>query len=169
MAMAMAAPLAVATAGYTAFLFAQAEGRDYWQSPLLLPHLIAQSVVAGAGALLIAGALLDAGRDDMRLLAAILGIGVGASTALIAMEFGVPHVNAHVRRTVELITGGPYRSVFYGGVLLIGALVPLALVAAVFAGDGERWLGPLAAIAALAGLWVYERVWVSAGQDVPLS
>lgn len=169
MAMALTAPLAVAAAGYTAFLFAQAEGRDYWQSPLLLPHLIAQSVVAGAGALLIAGALLDTGRDDMRLLSAILGIGVGASTALIAMEYAVPHVNAHVRKTVELITEGPYRSLYYGGVLLIGALVPLALVVAVFSGDGERWLGALAAVAALAGLWVYERVWVSAGQDVPLS
>jgi Fe-S-cluster-containing dehydrogenase component/formate-dependent nitrite reductase membrane component NrfD len=169
MAMALTAPLAIATAGYTAFLFAQAEGRDYWQSPLLLPHLIAQSVVAGSGALLIAGALLDAGRDDMRLLSAILGIGVAATTALMVMEFGVPHVNAHVKRTVELITGGPYRSLYYGGVLLIGALVPLALVAAVFGGGNERWIGALAAVAALVGLWVYERVWVSAGQDVPLS
>ena len=128
MAATQSSPLAAATAVYTAFLFAQAEGRDYWQSPLLLPHLIAQSVVAGAGALLIAGALLDAGRDDMRLLSAILGIGVAATTALMVMEFGVPHVNAQVKRTVHLITDGPYRSLYYGGVLLIGALVPLTFV-----------------------------------------
>ena len=32
--------VAAATAGYSAFLFGQAEGRDFWQSPLLLPHLL---------------------------------------------------------------------------------------------------------------------------------
>src|SRR5205823_1478058 len=32
--------LGAATAGYSAFLFGQAEGRDFWQSPLLLPHLL---------------------------------------------------------------------------------------------------------------------------------
>ena len=30
-------PAAVMAAGYTAFLFAQAEGRDLWQSPLAVP------------------------------------------------------------------------------------------------------------------------------------
>ena len=36
--------LALATAGYSAFLFGQAEGRDFWQSPLVLPHLIVAAV-----------------------------------------------------------------------------------------------------------------------------
>ena len=40
-----------AGAGYTAFLFGQAEGRDFWQSPLLLPMLLVQAVIAGASAL----------------------------------------------------------------------------------------------------------------------
>src|SRR5262249_59350151 len=31
--------LAAAAAGYSAFLFGQAEGRDFWQSPLVLPQL----------------------------------------------------------------------------------------------------------------------------------
>ena len=35
---------AVMVAGYTAFLFGQAEGRDLWQSPLLFWHLIVQAV-----------------------------------------------------------------------------------------------------------------------------
>src|SRR5262249_58197207 len=30
----------LASAGYSAFLFGQAEGRDFWQSPLVLPHLL---------------------------------------------------------------------------------------------------------------------------------
>src|SRR5690606_17276315 len=32
-------PASVLMAGYTAFLFGQAEGRDLWQSPLLFWHL----------------------------------------------------------------------------------------------------------------------------------
>ena len=43
--------LALGTAGYSALLFGQAEGRDFWQSPLVLPHLIIAAVVAGAAAL----------------------------------------------------------------------------------------------------------------------
>ena len=41
-----AALLAAATAGYTAFLFGQCEGRDLWQTPLLLPTLLAQAALA---------------------------------------------------------------------------------------------------------------------------
>ena len=41
-------PLALATACYTAYLFAQAKARDLWQSPLLAPHLAVQAVLAGA-------------------------------------------------------------------------------------------------------------------------
>ena len=41
--------------GYTAFLFGQCEGRDLWQTPLLLPILLAQAVAAGAGGAGLAG------------------------------------------------------------------------------------------------------------------
>ena len=41
-----AALLAAGTAGYTAYLFGQCEGRDLWQTPLLLPVLLAQAVAA---------------------------------------------------------------------------------------------------------------------------
>ena len=48
------AALAAATAGYSAFLFGQAEGRDFWQSRLVLPHLVVSAFVAGCAALLLA-------------------------------------------------------------------------------------------------------------------
>ena len=167
--MALSIPLAAASAGYTAFLFAQAEGRDSWQSPMLLPHLLVQAGVAGAAILLIGGGLLGADDGDLRVLAGVLAGAVVLSAALLLMEYSVPHVNAHVRKTVDLITHGPYRSTLLGGVLLLGTLVPVALVALMFAIDAYALLGALAGVAALAGLWLYERMWVSAGQDVPLS
>jgi Fe-S-cluster-containing dehydrogenase component/formate-dependent nitrite reductase membrane component NrfD len=162
-------PLALAAAGYTAFLFAQAEGRDYWQSPLLLPHLLAQAVVAGAAALLIGGTLFGAGDDDVRVLTGVLCGGLLVTGALLLAEFTVPHVNSHVRRAIHLLIDGPYSAILYGGVFLIGLLVPLLLAVAIFASDTLTWLALPAALAALAGLWAWEHVWVNAGQDVPLS
>ena len=53
------AVLGAATAGYTAFLFAQCEGRDLWQTPLLLPLLLARAVVAGAAAYAILDLFMD--------------------------------------------------------------------------------------------------------------
>jgi formate-dependent nitrite reductase membrane component NrfD len=168
--MALGIPLGIAAAGYTAFLFGQAEGRDYWQSPLLLPHLIAQSVVAGSAALLIGGAFLNAGTDDLRLLAGTLAGGLVLSTLLLASELTMPHVNRHVRKTVSLLTDGPYSAVLFGIVLLAGVVVPLLLAAGIFASDDNLELLAIgAAVTSLVGLWAYERIWVSAGQDVPLS
>ena len=44
--------LGAASAGYSAFLFRQAEGRDFWQSPLLLPQLLVAALMAGSAALI---------------------------------------------------------------------------------------------------------------------
>lgn len=48
----VSAALGLGVAGYTAFLFAQCEGRDLWQSKLLLPHLLVQATMCGAAVLL---------------------------------------------------------------------------------------------------------------------
>ena len=52
--------LAAATAGYSAYLFGQAEGRDFWQSPLLLPHLLIAALIGGSASLLLVDAVLGA-------------------------------------------------------------------------------------------------------------
>ena len=45
-------PLAILTAIYTAYLFAQAKARDMWQNPLLPPHLFFQAALLGSAVLL---------------------------------------------------------------------------------------------------------------------
>jgi len=54
------AALAIPTAVYTAFLFAQAKGRDFWQSPLLSIHLLVHSLLAGGALWLLLGAFNNA-------------------------------------------------------------------------------------------------------------
>src|SRR5258708_38907185 len=83
--------LAAAAAGYSAFLFAQAEGRDFWQSSLLLPHLLTQAVVAGAGMLLLI--LNFTGRDIPENLDVWLSAGLILHLLMILGEVAVPHTN----------------------------------------------------------------------------
>ena len=74
----IAVPLAVATACYTAYLFAQARARDLWQSPLLAPHLAVQATLAGAAAMLPVLAWLAPGRA-LTAAAAVLAAAAGAA------------------------------------------------------------------------------------------
>ncbi len=71
--------LAVGAAAYTAFLLAQAKGRDLWQSPLLPAHLVVQAALAGSAALAILAVPLDSGA--VRPLAIVLATSLGLQRA----------------------------------------------------------------------------------------
>jgi Fe-S-cluster-containing dehydrogenase component/formate-dependent nitrite reductase membrane component NrfD len=168
--------LALATAGYSAFLFGQAEGRDFWQSPLVLPHLIVAALVAGSATLLLATLVSPAGVTVADPYVAHLGDTLGtlmvlslvANAGLLAVELGTRHPVRDVATAARLITRGGYRARFWGGVVLAGTVLPIAFVMADFA--FTLWpLSHLAAVLALAGLWLWEDLWVRAGQSVPLS
>jgi formate-dependent nitrite reductase membrane component NrfD len=153
--------LAGATAGYSAFLFAQAEGRDFWQSPLLLPQLLLAAMVAGAASLIIVAAVIRVGTDALEVLRLVLGPMLALAGLVLVAELGVPHGNVEAVAAARLLTRGAFRARFWGGVVVLGLLFPLALL--------QVGAGPAAAALALAGLWIYEDVWVKAGQSVPLS
>ncbi len=64
-------PLAVLTAVYTAYLFAQAKARDLWQNPLAPVHLLVQSLLLGSAALLpVAGRIEPAAGASLAWLLA---------------------------------------------------------------------------------------------------
>src|SRR5437870_3810721 len=71
-------PLSILTAVYTAYLFAQAKGRDLRQNPLLPPHLLAQSLLLGSASLLPLTARFETrsfiGMDVISVLLWILAI-----------------------------------------------------------------------------------------------
>jgi len=163
----LALPTGFGVAGYTAFLFGQAEGRDLWQSPLLLWHLLVQAVMVGAGALAIAALIAGTPAPGVRLIGAALTIATVAHLLMLLGEYGGKHASAGAAAAAHMITHGRYAGMFWGGAVLLGA------VAAVVAGFG--WAATLAGILAIAGLLVqiallcYESVFVRAGQDVPLS
>jgi Fe-S-cluster-containing dehydrogenase component/formate-dependent nitrite reductase membrane component NrfD len=179
--------LALAAAGYSAFLFGQAEGRDFWQSPLVLPHLLVSAAVAGlAACALIASAWPPPttaagcpdvifppsrclpGRPVLDWLMPLLFGGLVVHLALLLVELFSRHPVRDAALAAAVITRGGLRRRFWAGVVLAGVLVPLVLIA-VGAIVASTPVAVLAAILTLAGLWLWEDLWVRAGQTIPLS
>lgn len=148
-------PLAVMTAVYTAYLFAQAKARDLWQSPLLPVHLLVQSLLAGAAAL-VPVAIFTAPEAIEPLLIALFLSGL-THLGLILGEVTLTHATAHAQLASWEMVSGRYRTYFWAGILLT-----LAALAA-------PWLGAWLALLALAGLLAFEHAYVQAGQAVPLA
>ena len=164
-----AALFGIGAAGYTAFLFGQAEGRDFWQSPLLLPVLIVQAVLSGSAALgLLAWALNESSK--IAVLIAILLIALVLHGVLVLIEVFGPHTNSHVAAAAHYIVRGPLQIIFWGLFFVVGTLIPLLLlVIGLLAPAAQPALLGIAGIFALVGLFAYEHCFVTAGQVVPLS
>jgi hypothetical protein len=190
-------PIAVMAAGYTAFLFAQAEGRDLWQSKLLFPHLIAQAVMVGAGAFSILLGLF--GPDAGGSLASfeppvgaygpdVFAVSTGESVAdqsqplamvMVCLVVGtVLHVafavvefyGFHISKQATAASRLATRGPYRTPFRASLVLALAAAVVGAFAWNGEhRGLALVSGLAVQAALLMYESVFVRAGQDVPLS
>lgn len=162
--------LAILSAIYTAFLFGQAEGRDLWQSGLLPFHLVVQALMAGSAALILIGLRfgLPQGFGGALLITFLGSLIIDLFITLVG-EFGMPHASELAARAAHQISHGKYRLHFWVGSILVGHVMPLALVLAGF------WMsvGPLflviASLAVLVGLFLYEYAFVMAPQEIPNS
>jgi formate-dependent nitrite reductase membrane component NrfD len=146
----------LATACYTAYLFAQAKARDLWQSPLLPAHLAVQAVLAGAASLL-PFALAMAPQSSVHALEVVLAVSAAAHLLLVWTETTLPHVTAHARLAGHEMTRGRFATFFRVG--LVGVLVSVA----------APLIGVVAVPFALIGLLAHEHAYVQAGQSVPLA
>ncbi len=163
--------LAAGAAGYTAFLFWQCEGRDLWQTPLLLPILLAQAVVAGGAAYSTFDVVMDV--PDVKAIRVVTLAALGALAALTATELWLTGLlttgSRHVELAIAEMTRGRYAARFWGGGVAVGIVAP-ALLLAVALGTGSGAAIPaIAGLLIVAGLYCYEDAFVGAGQSVPLS
>jgi formate-dependent nitrite reductase membrane component NrfD/ferredoxin len=164
-------PLSILTAGYTAYLFAQAKARDMWQNPLLPPHLFVQSLLLGS-ALLLPLAMYVGSRSIQAFpidqpLTWLLAISSLAHLLMIWGEVSLTHPTAHARLAIWEMVRGRYRGDFWMGTIMsvLGGLIPwLALLNVI-----TPTLGVAGAPLALIGLMLYENAYVQAGQSVPLA
>ena len=118
-------PLALLTAVYTAYLFAQARARDLWQNPLLPPHFAVQAALAGAAAL-VPAALRHGGGRLLAPLAGSLAAAAALHLALVLGECTLTHGTAHARLAVREMLRGRFRAWFWASIALVLAAAALA-------------------------------------------
>jgi len=166
-------PFAIGAAVYTAYLFAQAEGRDLWQSPLLPFHLVVQALMAGSGAFLVVGLFLDTPGSLYRLAALVfLGALVIDLFVTLVGEFSIPHASEVAARAAHEISHGHYRNYFWWGSIVVGHAAPLALVlvaALNVPAEAASLALATAGLLAIAGLYFFEYAFVMAPQEMPNS
>jgi Fe-S-cluster-containing dehydrogenase component/formate-dependent nitrite reductase membrane component NrfD len=163
--------LAVATAAYSAFLFAQAKGRDFWRHKWFTAwQLLVQALIAGAAVLTLcrinAGLpsphVSDTPARSRDLFALFLLLGL----INVLVEFLLPRRTAEESMAIKTLLQGPLRGRFWISAVMLGLLAPLALI--VFSGRSAVSAGIAAALALYGLLW-FEYLWLRAGQSAPLS
>lgn len=157
--------VAVLVAVYTAFLFAQAKGRDFWQSPTLAVHMLVHSFMAGAAALALVTLVSSESADWTTYLSTVMAVGIGINLLTMIMELTMTHPTVDAHTVVEMITKGRYARSFYFGVVLVGNVLPLALLLM----GGSPTVLAAAAVAVLVGIAITEKIWVEAPQRIALS
>src|SRR5437588_3029362 len=168
-------PLAILTAVYTGYLFAQAKARDMWQNPLLPPHLLVQAMLLGSAILLPFAYWLWPDSVELRPLMLLLAASTLVHLLMVCGEVSLSHATAHARVASWETTRGRYRHYFWIGLSLsiLGGLLP-RLARYRYLSSEYMTLGPLIIIGvagaplALLGMMLYEHAYLQAGQAVPL-
>jgi Fe-S-cluster-containing dehydrogenase component/formate-dependent nitrite reductase membrane component NrfD len=157
-------PLAVLTAVYTAYLFAQAKARDLWQNPLLPLHIGVQALMSGAAVTGLLAIVLAP--DAVAPATALLTASAAAHLLFVLAEATLPHVTAHAHLALNEMIRGTYRGYFWAGTGLLALAVAAGSVAVI---ADAPLAGAIAAVATLVGLLSHEHAYVQAGQSVPLA
>lgn len=154
--------VALVVAIYTAFLFAQAKGRDFWQSPVLPFHMLNHAFMAGAAIILF---LAPEGSLSSQANF-VLWISLLINLAILTIELAIPHPTQDSKKAVELIAKKVFAKRFWIGVVLLGNILPLLLC---FIDLPALWGGGLIAALVLFGIYQTEAIWVEAPQHISLS
>jgi hypothetical protein len=90
-----------------------------------------------------------------------------AHAVLIGGELFMPEENIEKIRAIRFIKKGMFSKWFWGGTVAAGIALPVILLATGLAQFDI--LALLTSLLALGGLFLWEHIWVQAGQAVPLS
>ncbi len=155
---------AIITAVYTAFLFAQAKGRDFWQSPTLPLHMLVHACMAGAASLGVCSLFLELPEPWQAYLQTTLYTSIVLNLLVLTAELMTPHPTADAKAALHMIISGRFAKTFWLGALFCGNALPLILI-----GFGGPLLFALAGGLVLLGIYLTEHIWVRAPQMIPLS
>ncbi len=156
---------ALLSAVYTAFLFAQAKGRDFWQSPMLGLHMIIHSIMAGLAVFLISTFYLKFNIGLVWVLTSISVAVLVFHLITLAIELTTTHSTEDSHKTVELITIGEYSSAFWFGMIIVGNIIPGVMLTL----TDDYVASAVSGMLILIGLGFAQHIWVQAPQEIPLS
>jgi len=187
--------LAFAAAAYTGWLFAQAEGRDLWQSPLLPVQLVLRALTVGSAVMWVIGMIFlavdpqDSARHgivdwpppdrvlgflQIPLYVLYLALIVDIATTLFAEHIVAPSSEV-AARAAHAIHRGEFARRYWTIGIGLGFVVPLAVLEAfalsLLPHEPETYLIASLIIlpCILAGLYVREHAFVMAPQEIPNS
>lgn len=160
--------LAIPVTLYTAGIMAEATARELWQMPTESAQMILAATLSGSAAMILLGGnkLSD---DTKRFFGAILGLSALMAFIIYMSEYIFGAMKAEeVAAILEYVKGhGEYSSMFWIG-QWVAYILPMLLVALSRVNNSNAMLN-LAAILAIAGLWVVKHVWLVIPQLLPLS
>jgi len=160
--------LAIPVTLYTAGLMSQCTARELWQMPTESAQMIFAALLSGSAfMILLAGNKLN--YEAKKTLGVVLGLSALMSFILYMSEYVFGPMKAEeVAAVLEYIKGdGPYTVMFWLGQWM-AYLLPMLLIVLSRASKSENIL-KLAAILALAGLWLVKHVWLIIPQLLPMS
>ncbi|WP_373069514.1 NrfD/PsrC family molybdoenzyme membrane anchor subunit [Sulfurimonas sp.] len=160
--------LAIPVTMYTAALMSQCTARELWQMPTETAQMILAALLAGSATMiLLGGSKLD--EKAQRTLGAVLGLSAFMSFTMYMAEYIFGPMKAEeVAAVLEYIKGdGPYTVMFWLG-QWVAYLIPMGLILLARTNNSASIL-KLAAILAIAGLWVVKHVWLMIPQLLPMS
>jgi len=151
---------------YTAILMGMSTGRELWQTPVEFVQMVLAATLSGSAALLFFKSKFS--YELTRDLAVVLFVSVTAAFIIYMGEyiFG-PGKAEEVRMTLAYVQGGEYTVMFWIG--QITAFIIPAVLTLLSVLNRTTNLLPLAAILALAGLWIVKHVWLMIPQLLPMS
>ena len=152
------AALALFSAVYTAFLFAQAKGRDFWQSHMAPYQMVIHALLAGgAGVALLTG---EISTGLALFMAGLLLLNLG----IFATELTTSRLTDDARTAAQMILRGRYAVPFWTSIGLT-RVIPLILL---FVGVTIIPI-QIVVLVLLAGILVTEHIWIRVPQLIALS
>jgi sulfite dehydrogenase (quinone) subunit SoeC len=154
---------------YMGFVYTASKGIPFWNSPLHPVLYMTYALRGGIAALLITMALFDAPSPGATKLVTIWIAVTAVVIVLFTLEIqgALTGGNAAARRSVHEMFAGRVAIYFYGGTLLIGLVVPLALISGHIAPLGVGVLAAIGLFSAL-GDFFMKYTTIRAGIYLPL-
>jgi Ni/Fe-hydrogenase subunit HybB-like protein len=160
--------LAIPVTLYTAGIMAEATARELWQMPTESVQMLLAATLSGSAAMILLGGskLSD---ETKNFFASILGLSALLAFIIYMSEYIFGGMKAEeVAATLAYIKGdGEYAVMFWIG-QWVAYILPMILIALYRVSKSNSIL-TLAAILAIAGLWVVKHVWLIIPQLLSLS